>query len=169
MNDFSQLETQLKSLKPANPSEDFLARIERELNEPGSTATAAVFSTRRGIQFNWRSLGWGLAAAATALFLLLLVKVDRPARKNRALASATPAVVAPSMTGQDQFIPTGLTRVVYHTRDEGLYFPSGAQRPVRRTRSITRETFVWHNPTTGASLRVSYPSDEVSFTPVSGQ
>jgi hypothetical protein len=33
----------------------------------------------------------------------------------------------------------------------------------------TRETLRWQNPQTGASLRVSYPSEEVVLLPVSGQ
>jgi hypothetical protein len=36
-------------------------------------------------------------------------------------------------------------------------------------RSRTRETLRWRNPNTGASLRVSYPAEEVSLIPVSGQ
>jgi hypothetical protein len=66
-------------------------------------------------------------------------------------------------------IPSGLTEVVYHTRDEGLHFPNGATTPVRRMRYHTRETLRWQNPQTGVSLRVSYPSEEVVLLPVSGQ
>ena len=66
-------------------------------------------------------------------------------------------------------IPSGLTEVVYHTRDEGLHYPDGATQPVRRMRYHTRETLRWQNPQTGASLRVSYPSEEVVLLPVSGQ
>jgi hypothetical protein len=40
---------------------------------------------------------------------------------------------------------------------------------MRRIRYQKRETLQWRNPNTGASLRVSYPSEEVVLTPVSGQ
>ena len=66
-------------------------------------------------------------------------------------------------------MPAGLTQVVYNTRDEGLHFPEGADQPVRRVRSQKRETLQWRNPGTGTSVRVSYPSEEVTLIPVSGQ
>jgi hypothetical protein len=40
---------------------------------------------------------------------------------------------------------------------------------VRRIRYQTQQTWRWHNPRTGASLRVSYPSEEIVLLPVSGQ
>jgi hypothetical protein len=40
---------------------------------------------------------------------------------------------------------------------------------VRRLRSKKRETMQWNNPTTGASLRVSYPTEEVTLVPASGE
>jgi hypothetical protein len=59
--------------------------------------------------------------------------------------------------------------VVYNTQDEGLIFPSGSSEPVRRVRSRSRETWQWRNPDTGASLSVSYPSEEVQLIRVAGQ
>jgi hypothetical protein len=50
-----------------------------------------------------------------------------------------------------------------------LLFADDAAQPVRRFRSQKRETLQWRNPGTRASLRVSYPSEEVSLVPVSGQ
>jgi hypothetical protein len=76
---------------------------------------------------------------------------------------------APPIPVSDAFVPAGLTQVVYNTRDEGLHFPEGADQPVRRVRTQKRETLQWRNPGTGTSLRVSYPSEEVTLIPVSGQ
>jgi hypothetical protein len=165
MNDFSELENQLKKLRLIEPSENLLAAIDRDLNQPNSPATAAVLPRPARFQFNWGSIGLGLAASA-ALLLFLFLNLDRNAKDKNAPGPTTPAVAS---RGSSQFVPAGLTRVVYHTRDEGLHFRSGAEQPMRRTRSLTRETMLWRNPTTGASLRVSYPSEEVSLTPVSGQ
>ena len=64
--------------------------------------------------------------------------------------------------------PQGLTRVVYSTRDEGIHFAKDAT-PVRRVRSHKRETLQWRYEQTGASLKVSYPSEEVTLLPVGGQ
>jgi hypothetical protein len=40
---------------------------------------------------------------------------------------------------------------------------------MRRLRYQTHETLQWRNAATGASLRVSYPIEEVVLIPISGQ
>jgi len=80
----------------------------------------------------------------------------------------TPAP-APMAQIDSSFVPSALTQVVYERRDEGLHFTEGADEPVRRVRSRKRETMQWNNPQTGASLRVSYPAEEVTLIPVVGQ
>jgi hypothetical protein len=40
---------------------------------------------------------------------------------------------------------------------------------MRRVRYQTHETLQWRNAATGASLRVSYPSEQVELIPVPGQ
>jgi hypothetical protein len=169
MNDFSELEAELKKLRPRGASPELAARIENSLAEEvsGRTATAGVLPKRRSFRVNWFGLGLGLAAAA-AFLVLARVNVERPG-KRQSIVAMTPAPFAPPITVSDAFVPAGLTEVVYNTRDEGLHFPEGADQPVRRVRSQKRETLHWRNPGTGTSLRVSYPSEEVTFIPVSGQ
>jgi hypothetical protein len=178
MKDFSEIENKLRKLRPVPPSADLVSRIERELaearhdeslhREKRSTSTAGVLPREPRFHFNWLSLGLGLAAAA-ALVLFARVQLDRPVKKIPTLAAITPAPQFSSPASTAQFIPAGLTQVVYHTSDEGVHFPNNFQQPMRRVRSHTRETLRWRNPTTGASLRVSYPSEEVSLVPVTGQ
>jgi hypothetical protein len=177
MNDFSELENQLKKLQPAAPSEQLAARIERALAEAEDCRASVPDAARRGrfLRWNWRftetpyklSLGLGLAAA-TLLLIFARMNVERPNKVTGKIASSQSAS-APAMNRSSAFVPEGLTRVVYNTRDEGVHFQSGTERPVRRWRSSARETLQWRNATTGASLRVSYPSEEVSLIPVSGQ
>ena len=62
-----------------------------------------------------------------------------------------------------------MTQVVYDRKDEGLHFAEGQDEPMRRVRSRKRETVQWNNPQTGATLRVSYPKEEVTLIPVVGQ
>ena len=114
---------------------------------------------------SWLSLGLGLAAAAVFL-IFARVGMDRPSKRTP-IAKNTPAPRSTIATAQ--FIPAGATQVVYNTRDEGLHFPAGYDEPMRRVRYQKRETLQWRNPNTGASLRVSYPSEEVVLIPVSGQ
>jgi hypothetical protein len=168
MNDFSEIENELRKLRPVSPSADLITRIEQELGKERSTFTAAVLPRERRFDFNWLSLGLGLAAAA-ALVLFARIQVERPVKKGPILASITPAPQFSSATSSAQFVPAGLTQVVYHTRDEGLHFPNSSEQPMRRVRSHSRETLQWRNPTTGASLRISYPSEEVSLVPITGQ
>jgi hypothetical protein len=165
MNDFSELETQLQKLRPAQPSADLVERVERALAQPErSTSTAGVLQRERRFHFDWLSIGLGLAAA-TALILFALLRLQQPSTRTPSIASSSPAPVV----SRDQLIPAGLTQVVYHTRDEGVHFPTNSEEPMRRVRSHTRETLQWRNPKTGATLRISYPKEQVSLLPVSGQ
>jgi hypothetical protein len=175
MNDFSELEAELKKLRPSAASPELTARIESALAETpdevaevsGRIATAGVLPKRRSFRVNWFGLGLGLAAAA-AFLVLARVNLDQPAKRPTVMAM-TPAPFSQPLPPTDSFVPAGVTEVVYNTRDEGLQFPDGADQPVRRVRSQKRETLKWSNPATGTSLRVSYPSEEVTFIPVSGQ
>lgn len=169
MNDFSELEAELKKLRPRPASPDLVARIEVGLAEVAGrgTATAGVLPKRRSFRPNWFALGFGLAAAA--IFLLLArVNVDQPS-KATGLALLTPAPIAPAAKLDDAFIPAAMTQVVYDRKDEGLHYTEGQEEPMRRVRSRKRETVQWKNPQTGATLRVSYPKEEVTLIPVVGQ
>jgi hypothetical protein len=168
MNDFSELEAELKKLRPHAASPELAARIENAMAEvSGRTATAGVLPRKRTFRVNWLGLGLGLAAAA-ALLILARINVDQPG-KRQSVVAMTPAPFAPPLPVSDAFVPAGMTEVVYNTRDEGLHFAEGADQPVRRVRSQKRETLQWRNPGTGTSLRVSYPSEEVTLIPVAGQ
>lgn len=170
MNDFSELESELKKLRPRPASPDLAARIEIGLAEVAGkgTVTAGILPKPRSrFRPNWFALGLGLAAAATFL-LLARVNVDRPA-KNTGLALLTPAPITPTAKAMNEFVPSAMTQVVYDVKDEGLHFADGKEEPMRRVRSRKRETVQYRNPQTGASLRVSYPKEEVTLIPVSGQ
>jgi hypothetical protein len=129
-------------------------------------STAGVIPHERRFHFNWFSLGLGLAAAA-ALLMFALIRLQQPAKKTSTVASRSP--VPGISANSNQLVPAGLTQVVYHTRDEGLHFSGNSTQPMRRVRSQTRDSLQWRNPKTGATLRISYPREEVSLTPISGQ
>jgi hypothetical protein len=175
MNDFSEIENKLRKLRPVQPSADLVSRIERALADT-ENCRASVSDAVSRWRWLWRftetpykiPLGLGLAAAA-ALVLFARIQLDRPVKKTPTLAAITPAPAFSSTSSAAQFVPAGLTQVVYHTRDEGLHFPNNSEQPMRRVRSQSRETLRWRNPTTGASLRISYPSEEVLLVPVTGQ
>jgi len=187
MSDFSELENELKALRPARPSPVLFERIEEAMGEDRK-ASAAVESKswrvwyRRFAETPYK-FGVGLAAAAAAILLLLArINTDQARNEYKEIAQASPGSetrpILPSFSGgsgvdksmsANKFIPSGATQVVYNTRDEGLQFADGSRQPLRRLRYQTQQTWQWRNPTTGASLRVSYPSEEVVLIPVSGQ
>lgn len=186
MNDFSELEKDLKALRPARPSPVLFERIEGALTENCRASAAA--GTRPIANWFWRfterpyRFGIGLAAAAAAVVLLIArINIDQTQNRDTEIAQVSPPSqtkpVLPSFgrsgidrsMSSNKFVSSGATQVVYNTRDEGLQFADGSEQPLRRLRYQTRETWQWRNPSTGASLRVSYPSEEVVLIPVSGQ
>ena len=166
MNDFSELENELKKLRPMPPSAELFSRVEQEIDTDtyDGVSTGNIIRPVR-FRINWISLG---ALGVAALFIIL-ARVELKHPSNPQIASTTPAPSAPTAVPASEFIPSGATQVVYHTRDEGLHFPRGSTQPVRRVRWQMRETLQWRNPATGASLLVSYPSEQVELIPVSGQ
>jgi len=164
MNDFSELERELEKLRPRAVSSELLGRIEAALTEEEKIIRPDRF------KMNWLGLGLGLAAAAG---FILMARVDLQPRKIAPASVAATERTAPAIPaaalGNKDYRTTGLTQVVYGRRDEGLVFPEGGATPARRLRTSRRETLHWQDPATGAHLRVSYPTEEVTITPVSGQ
>ena len=206
MNDLSDLESDLRALRPARPSPVLFERIEEAMAEEGkaSVASGARWSWRRFTEWSRRHashvegqfgkakedrtpmpfrFGIGLAAAAAVVVLLLArINTDQTRNEDKEVAQVAPASetrpVPPAFSGgsgvhgsmsSNKFVTAGATQVVYNTRDEGLQFGDGSRQPLRRLRYQTQQTWQWRNPSTGASLRVSYPSEEVVLIPVSGQ
>jgi len=179
MNDFSELEKELKKLRPAQPSPVLFERVGEALKDSRAAIKERPSPARRwgGLEtaHPWWSLGFGLAAAAV-LILFAAVAMERRHEHQQTVAQSSPASETRSAPlgmersrSPSKFVPAGGTNLVYNARDEGLHFADGSERPVRRVRYNTRQTWRWRNPETGASLRVSYPSEEVVLIPVSGQ
>ncbi len=179
MNDFSELENELRKLRPTQPSPVLFERVGEALKDSRTSTRERRSITRRwGGQETtnlWWSLGFGLTAAAV-LILFAVVTMEHRQGQQQAVAQDSAAsetrpvpLETERSTSSSRFVPAGGTNVVYNARDEGLHFAHGSERPVRRVRYNTQQTWRWHNPKTGASLRVSYPSEEVVLIPVSGQ
>jgi hypothetical protein len=176
MNDFFELESELRKLRPAPPSPVLRERIEQSLGSCRASASDAKWKFRRRFietPYGISSLGFGLAAVSV-LILFAVVTIEHLHERPEIVAQASPAPVEGPVAGGTEkspgrFVSAGGTDVVYNARDEGLQFADGSTRPVRRLRYQTRQTWRWRNPETGASLRVSYPSEEVVLIPVSGQ
>ena len=179
MNDFSELEKELRKLQPAQPSPFLSERVGEALEDSRAGIKERRSLGRRWGRLEaahpWWSLGFGLASAAV-LILFAAVTMERRQERQQTVAQSSPAPqIQPVPLGTERsispsrFVPAGGSNVVYNARDEGLHFADGSERPVRRVRYNTRQTWRWRNPETGASLRVSYPSEEIVLIPVSGQ
>jgi hypothetical protein len=178
MNDFSELEKELRKLRPAQPSSVLFDRVGEALENCGASVSDASRKQWRFLETpysGWWSLGFGLAAAAVLILFTVVTMERRHEQPETVAQSSTAAETRPAplvderSTSPSKFVPAGGTNVVYNTRDEGLHFARGSERPLRRVRYNTQQTWRWRNPETGASLRVSYPSEEVVLIPVSGQ
>jgi hypothetical protein len=166
MNDFSELEAELRKLRPAPVSNRLMARIESALIQPAQTPTAGILARSPQRAKLWWSLALGLTAVS-ALLVIGLTFFDQPPRRQPTVVEKA---TQRSTTVASGLQPSTLTQMVYTQRDEGLVFsPNESQRPLRQVRYQTRETMQWRNPRTGASLRVSYPAEQVVLTPVSFQ
>ena len=177
MNPFSELENELRKLRPAPPSPVLLERVEQALEGRSASVSEVNWERWRFTETSskWWSLGFGLAAAAV-LILFAVVTMERRHERRETVTQTSPAAdEQPASRGTAQsmspgkFVSAGGTDLVYNARDEGLHFADESERPVRRLRYQTQQTWRWRNPETGASLRVSYPSEEVVLIPVSGQ
>ena len=175
MNDFSDLEAKLKALRLAPLRDSFVARVEQAMAAPVEPTAPPAQADKivRPYQFRRQWIvGLSLAAAA-AVLLLLQVNFRTPETTKRVASASSQSTSVPTESPRsalpNTFIPTGTTQVVYHKRDEGLLFAQNSEQPLRRLRSITQETWQWKNPATGASLQVSYPSEQVELIPISAQ
>src|ERR1700747_3175938 len=142
MNDFPELERELKKLRPVQPSAELMSRVGSALANSGE-GTARVIRPeprRSGSDFRMNWLGLGLGMAAAAAFLIFARGDFSPNHKaHTTIASATPSLQHKA-AALPNYQATGLTQFVYSKRDEGLVFPAGAEGPSRRGRTAKRGT-----------------------------
>src|SRR5256885_9839883 len=165
MNDFSEVERELKKLRPVQPSAELMSRVGSALAN-SEEGTAKVIRPEQ-FSINWLGLGLGLAAAAT---FLIFARIDfHPNERTKpTIASATPSLQQRA-AALPNYQATGLTQVVYSKRDEGLVFPAGAEGPSRRGRTAKRGTVQWRDRRSGAPRAVSFPNEQGMLVPVAGR
>src|SRR5438874_2696012 len=123
MNEFVELEADLKKLRPAPVSADLVRRIERALEHTAESPTAGVLPRPAKRANGWLSFGLGIMGVAALLIIGLTFFDQTPQtptvvslKKNSSAAENVPVTTGPG------FQPAGLTQVVYRRRDEGLVF-----------------------------------------------
>src|SRR5205823_12957513 len=92
MNDFSELEKELRKLRPAVPSPVLFERVGEALKNCRASVPDPKWKRWRLTEtpYNWRSLGFG-AAAAAVLILFAAVAMERRHEPQQTLAQSSPA------------------------------------------------------------------------------
>jgi len=163
-DDFSDLEVELKRLRPCAPSSELQAHLAAALNRPAS-AYRPAFPSRA-----WRwVLGSTAVAAAVALAFVIMHQSEAvktiPGPTTRSVGKTASEPNTAATAAADLYQPVSAENLLYESRDEGLITlddGTAAHRVFQRY----LDTYTWRNPHTNASLRWTVPRDEVRVVPV---
>ncbi len=161
MDDFSDIEQELRKLNPAPPSAALQARLEREL-EPNSRQING--QKRLGaLPLHW------VAPLAVAAVLTLAAYLNFsqsppaavPAPPTFALNNGKPTATAVVVDNEaSRFVPVTARQMLIGAQEEGIYFDE-EDMPTRRMRYQFVDSYLWENPADGSSLQVNMPREEV--------
>ncbi len=176
-DDFSNLEAELKLLRPRRPSEQLRERL-------GEFLTAETRSAQRGsskgrrmgepsllafLRRLWRSLLWSSLATAAVIAMVIVLRQSRSDPKPTAssvAANSVPAKQLPGPVGQPRFKPIAAERVIFSSQREGLVTLSDGT-VAQRVRQLSVDTYTWQDPKTKASLSWSIPREDLRIVPAS--
>ena len=150
-DDFTDLEEELKRLRPVAPTPQFHARIRSELCR-----------ARAPVTVRWAA--WTLAAAAIAVALIL--RHHGPSRAPGLVPAHVAIATAPSTHAE--FQPVAARNVLIAARDDGLVTLTDGT-PARRYREVYVDSITWKDPRTRASLTWTLPRQEIRVQPISYQ
>lgn len=168
---FTDLEAELKALRPRRPAPALPERIARELASAETPAAGPRYASATNLN-SWKWLGWRTAGIAAALVLIAATTwLNRPRAQAPAVAPTTVATTEPlqpaarrTLPGSKTYQAVAATNVLYDLKDEGAVMVNG-DTPARRVRYRYVDTYTWKNPRTNASLKWSVPRDEIRVLP----
>ena len=169
MNDScTELETELKALRPQCPSSSLLERIGGDLAASGHETPAGhhpryVAATNLG---SWKWHGWRALGAIAAIALVAGVSWMSLSVGVRPSTVTPPVQPAANPAETPAYQPVAAANVLYDLKDEGLVYVDGTT-PARRLRYRYLDTYTWKNPRNNASLKWSVPRDEIRVLPAS--
>jgi hypothetical protein len=161
-DDFTDLESELKQLRPRAMPAPLVGRVAKELAEP---------ARRRGLFAEWRA--WilpaataaALAVAVTSIPFLVSERETTPAATTVQSPAATANTTTDANTAPARFQPVRATNVLYDAVNEGIVYLD-EDTPAQRMRLSYLDTITWENPKGGASLQWTVPREEIYFVPV---
>lgn len=160
--ELQQLEAELKQLRPAPPSRELRARINRELSAAEATKVAAQPANnvvRRS------SRAWWIAASALPIAAAIALVFTLNSRRGETVPVAAPVAAGTVEAENAVFKPVAAENVLYSARDEGLVTLDDGT-PARRERLRYVDTITWKDPRSNASVRWTVPREEVRVVPV---
>ena len=170
-DDFSDLEAELKRMRPCAPSSELQSRLAATLDRPGAP-TAQPVRIDHSVIFRraWRWMRWPAAVAAAVVLALVTTRQPNSVKPiadqtAHSVSGTATAPIAATTTDPDLYKPVSAENVLYDSRDEGLVTlddGTAAHRVFQRY----LDTYTWRNPRTNASLRWTVPRDEVRIVPV---
>lgn len=165
-DEFTDLENELKQLRPRALPAPLVGRIAEKLAEPPRSRSPLA---------DWRT--WILPAAAAALLAVTVTSIPFLVREKSVTPEAaavqmpaiqpaiTPATTTFTSTQSPRLHPVRATNVLYDAVDEGIVYLDG-ETPAQRMRLSYLDTITWENPKGGASLQWTVPREEILFVPV---
>jgi len=169
-DDFSDLEAELKRMRPCAPSPELQSHLAATLDRPAAPAAQPV-SIDRSVIFRraWRWMLWPAAVAAVGVLALVVTRRTDPVLPS-ADQTAHPiggngAGPIAAATDADLYEPVSAENVLYDSRDEGLITLDDGTA-AHRVFQCYLDTYTWRNPRTNASLRWTVPRDELRVIPV---
>jgi len=151
-DDFTDLEIELKQLRPRALRPELTARLAAE--RPPTSRRPAV------VVWLWPVLG---AAAALAVFAASW-RVFAPSETAQPPESTRAPAMAAS-PHQPRMVPAKATNLLYAASDDGIV-RFADQTAARKVRLRYVDTITWRDPAGRASLQCTVPRDEVYFVPV---
>jgi hypothetical protein len=170
-DDFSDLEAELKRMRPCAPSSELQARLAATLDRPAAPAAQPV-SIDRSVIFRraWRWMLWPVAVAAGVVLALVVTRQSDPVLPSadqiaHPIGGNEAGPIAATTTDTDLYKPVSAENVLYDSRDEGLVTLDDGTAAHRVFQSYL-DTYTWRNPRTDASLSWTVPRDEMRIVPV---
>ena len=159
-NEFTELESELQQLTPAQPSPELMTRLQAEL---GSATSEPVPALRRRSPYQsattWNSGKWANWTVAAGLAIVMSLASwwapeidfgDSPIASLNRTESA------------DMLRPVRAARTLVESRAEGVIeLPDGS--PVERVRDYYIDTIEWRDGAGDAQLRWELPRESVRF------
>lgn len=150
------LESELKELVPAQPSESIWQKIGDQMAEmtfPASSGNAHP----RPILAHW---GWLIPLSAAAIFVFIMARKPKVEEGVSEPVPAAQRIPGNFVSESTRYRPIRTDHYLYDAKDEGLYFLND-KTPARKMRYKFLDIYTLENAEAGSSIEFRIPREEV--------